>query len=125
VTIEGRRAWAAADQLALLADPPPPPHLRLLPPFDPLLTGRDRALLVPDPARRRALWPTLGQPGAVLVDGEVVGTWRPRASGKTLTLAVTAFEDGSWSGPDDEALHDEAGRVATARGLRPTGIVMA
>jgi hypothetical protein len=87
--------------------------LRLLPPFDPLLAGRDRALLVPDTARRRVLWPALGHPGAVLADGEVVGTWRPQASGKTLTLTVTPFEDGPWPG-----LEEEAERVAAARGLR-------
>jgi hypothetical protein len=113
VRVEGRRAWVASDRLALLADPPPPPRLRLLPPFDPLLAGRDRALLVPDTARRRVLWPALGHPGAVLADGEVVGTWRPQASGKTLTLTVTPFEDGPWPG-----LEEEAERVAAARGLR-------
>ncbi|MCD2194056.1 winged helix DNA-binding domain-containing protein [Actinomycetospora endophytica] len=113
VTVEGRRAWVAPDRLDLLTDPPTPPRLRLLPPFDPLLAGRDRALLVPETGRRRTLWPSLGHPGAVLADGEVVGTWRPQASGRTLTLAVTAFDDGSWSGLDEEAE-----RVAAARGLR-------
>lgn len=113
VTVEGRRAWVAADRLDLLADPPEPPRLRLLPPFDPLLAGRDRAVLVPDVERRRALWPPLGHPGAVLADGEVVGTWRPQASGKKLTLALTLFDGGPWPGLDDEAE-----RVAAARGLR-------
>ncbi len=117
VRVEGRRAWVAADRLALLADPPPPPRLRLLPPFDPLLAGRDRALLVPETERRRTLWPPLGHPGAVLADGEVVGTWRPRASGTKLTLTVTAFVGGSWPGLDDEAE-----RVAAARGLRLAGV---
>ncbi len=120
VGVEGRRAWVAADRRDLLADPPTPPRLRLLAPFDPLLSGRDRALLVPDPARRRVLWPALGHPGAVLADGEVVGTWRPQASGKKLALAVTAFEGGSWPGLDDEAE-----RVAAARGLRLAGIGVA
>jgi hypothetical protein len=106
-----------ADQRTLLAAPPPPPRLRLLPPFDPLLSGRDRALLVPDPARRRVLWRALGAPGAVLADGEVVGTWRPRASGKKLTLEVAPFDGGGWPGLDDEAE-----RVAAARGLRLDGI---
>jgi Winged helix DNA-binding domain len=120
VTVEGRQAWVAAEGLALLADPPRPPRLRLLPPFDPLLAGRDRALLVPDVGRRRALWPALGHPGAVLAAGEVVGTWRPRAAGTKLTLAVTAFDGGTW--PD---LDDEAERVAAARGLRLAGISLA
>ncbi|HEY2220652.1 DNA glycosylase AlkZ-like family protein [Actinomycetospora sp.] len=117
VTVGGRRAWVASDRLDLLADPPVPPRLRLLPPFDPLLAGRDRALLVPETGRRRTLWPSLGHPGAVLADGEVVGTWRPRASGKKLTLAVTGFVGGPWPGLDEEAE-----RVAAARGLRLVGI---
>jgi hypothetical protein len=51
---------------------------RLLPSGDAyyLLQGPDRELLVPDPARRRELWTPRVWPGAVLVDGEVAGTWR-------------------------------------------------
>ena len=103
-----------------VADPPAPPRLRLLPPFDPLIAGRDRALLVPETERRRVLWPALGHPGAVLADGEVVGTWRPQASGKKLTLTVTAFVGGAWPGLDEEAA-----RVAAARGLRLAGMGVA
>jgi hypothetical protein len=40
------------------------------------LDGEDRELLVTDPHRRRALWTSRVWPGAVLVDGEIVGTWR-------------------------------------------------
>jgi hypothetical protein len=51
---------------------------RLLPSGDTyfLLHGADRALLVPDPVRRQELWTPRVWPGAVLVEGEVVGTWR-------------------------------------------------
>ena len=51
---------------------------RLLPSGDSyfLLQGADRQLLVPDPARQRELWTPRVWPGAVLVDGEVAGTWR-------------------------------------------------
>jgi len=51
---------------------------RLLPSGDAyfLLQGADRELLVPDPDRRRALWTSRVWPGALLVEGEVVGTWR-------------------------------------------------
>jgi hypothetical protein len=41
-----------------------------------LLQGDDRALLVPDASRRGELWTSRVWPGAVLVDGEVSGTWR-------------------------------------------------
>jgi winged helix DNA-binding protein len=59
---------------------------RLLPSGDAyfLLQGRDRELLVPDAIRRRALWTPRVWPGAVLVDGEISGTWR-RAAG-TVTI---------------------------------------
>ncbi|MEJ2867257.1 crosslink repair DNA glycosylase YcaQ family protein [Actinomycetospora sp. OC33-EN08] len=117
VRVEGRRAWMAPDAVDRLTDPPVPPGLRLLPPFDPLLSARDRALLVPDAGRRRALWPALGHPGAVLAGTDVVGTWRPTASGKKLTLAVTA----SGALPRD-LLDEEAARVAAARGLRLGGV---
>jgi hypothetical protein len=49
-----------------------------------LLQGVDRELLVPDADRRAALWTPRVWPGALLVEGELVGTWR-RAQG-TLTI---------------------------------------
>ena len=51
---------------------------RLLPSGDPyyLLWGADREFLVPDAARRAELWTSRVWPGAVLVGGEIVGTWR-------------------------------------------------
>jgi len=51
---------------------------RLLPSGDAyfLLQGADRDLLVPDAARRSELWTSRVWPGAVLVEGEIVGTWR-------------------------------------------------
>jgi hypothetical protein len=59
---------------------------RLIPSGDAyfLLQGADRELLVPDPERRRELWPPRVWPGAVLVDGEVVGTWRRAAAVVTI-----------------------------------------
>ncbi|HEY8472018.1 MAG TPA: crosslink repair DNA glycosylase YcaQ family protein [Natronosporangium sp.] len=68
----------AQDEPAFRAAPVPSAPARLLPSGDPyfLLQGADRELLVPDADRRRELWPPRVWPGAVLVDGEVVGTWR-------------------------------------------------
>jgi hypothetical protein len=56
----------------------PAASARLLPSGDTyfLLQGRARELLVPDARRRSALWTTRVWPGGVLVDGEIVGTWR-------------------------------------------------
>jgi hypothetical protein len=51
---------------------------RLLPSGDPyfLSQGAERELLVSEPDRRAALWTPRVWPGAVLVAGEIVGTWR-------------------------------------------------
>jgi hypothetical protein len=61
---------------------------RLLPSGDAyyLLWGSDRQLMLPDPDRRAQLWTSRVWPGAVLVDGEVVGTWRRSAHTVTVTL---------------------------------------
>jgi Winged helix DNA-binding domain len=61
-------------------------HARLLPSGDTyfLLQGADRELLVPEADRRAALWTPRVWPGALLVEGEIVGTWR-RAQG-TVTI---------------------------------------
>jgi hypothetical protein len=58
---------------------------RLLPSGDAyfLLQGADRELLVPDPGHRGALWTPRVWPGAMLVGGEVAGTWR--RAGRVLT----------------------------------------
>ena len=59
---------------------------RLLPSGDAyfLLQGADRELLVPDADRRRELWTPRVWPGAVLVEGEVVGTWRRAGANVTI-----------------------------------------
>lgn len=85
-------AWIlASDELALRAVPSRPNGARLLPSGDPyyLLQGADRELLVPDAARRALLWTPRVWPGAVLVDGEIVGTWR-RAK---ATVTIQPWDD--------------------------------
>ena len=72
-------AFALAEDAPMLRQPPTPTDVvRLLPSGDPyyLLWGADRALLVPDAARRAKLWTSRVWPGALLVGGEIVGTWR-------------------------------------------------
>jgi hypothetical protein len=61
---------------------------RLLPSGDPyyLLHGADRELLVPEADRRGALWTSRVWPGAVLVAGEIVGTWRRADASLTIEL---------------------------------------
>jgi hypothetical protein len=68
----------AQDEAAFRAAPQPAAPARLLPSGDAyfLRHGADRDLLVPDAGRRRALWTPRVWPGALLVAGEIAGTWR-------------------------------------------------
>lgn len=77
----------AADEPSLRAEPEPDPVVHLLPSGDVyfLLWGDARRLLVPDAARRDELWTSRVWPGAVLVDGEIVGVWRRSAHIVTVT----------------------------------------
>ena len=71
--------WLLADdEGAVRAEPGPAAPARLLPSGDAftLLHGAERELLVPDAGLRDALWTPRVWPGAVLVGGEVTGTWR-------------------------------------------------
>jgi hypothetical protein len=80
-------AWIlASDEQTFRAAPRPAAPARLLPSGDAyfLLQGDDRRLLVPEGDRRAALWTSRVWPGALLVEGEIVGTWR-RALG-TMTI---------------------------------------
>jgi hypothetical protein len=72
-------AWILSrDEPTFLAAPGPPAPARLLPSGDAyfLLQGRDRELLVPNAGRRSELWTPRVWPGGLLVEGELVGTWR-------------------------------------------------
>lgn len=68
----------SADEAEIRSTPGPDAPARLLPSGDAyyLLQGDERKLLVPDAKRRAQLWTTRVWPGALLVDGEIVGTWR-------------------------------------------------
>ncbi|MBW3620316.1 MAG: winged helix DNA-binding domain-containing protein [Actinobacteria bacterium] len=72
-------AWIlAGDEDAFRRGPAEVSGARLLPSGDAyhLRWGAERELLVPDPDHRELLWTSRVWPGALLVDGEIVGTWR-------------------------------------------------
>jgi Winged helix DNA-binding domain len=81
-------AHLLADDEATMREPTAPAApARLLPSGDSYWlhgTATERALLVPDAKQRGELWTPRVWPGAVLVDGEIVGTWR-RAK-RTFTI---------------------------------------
>ena len=68
----------AEDEPAIRAAEAPAAPARLLPSGDAyfLLWGEERELLVPEEDRRLRLWTSRVWPGALLVDGEIRGTWR-------------------------------------------------
>jgi hypothetical protein len=114
VTVDGRRSWLPADAVAGLTGAAPVRGVRLLPPMDALLQARDRDVLVPAKARQKEVWRTLGNPGVVVVDGEITGVWRAKMSGrKRVDLTVTAFDD--LTATSRKALDAEAAEVARAR----------
>ncbi|MBM7494867.1 hypothetical protein JOD64_006089 [Micromonospora luteifusca] len=112
------RSLLAADEEAL--ESADGRSTRLLGPFDLFLQAKDRATLVPDAAHAKELWPVLGRPGAVLVDGELVGTWRPRKAGNTFTVAVQPWR--KLPGPTRRAITDQAERLAAYRAVSLTGV---
>ena len=80
-------AWIlASDEAAVRESPGPAAAARLLPSGDAyfLVQGADRELLVPEADRRSALWTPRVWPGAVLVRGEVMGTWRRAGADVTV-----------------------------------------
>jgi hypothetical protein len=89
VTPAGEAWLLARDEPTLREAPAPAAAARLLPSGDAYTlraTNEDRALLVPDAAQRGELWTPRVWPGALLVAGEIVGTWR-RAERKVTIQA--------------------------------------
>lgn len=117
VRVDGRKAWLPEEDADDLLDAEPPTGLvRLLPRSDPWLLARDRQATVPDAARRKVLWPAIGWPGAVLVDGEVVAAWRTKATKATkgsLKLVVEPFT--KLSTKVRRAIVDESAHIARSR----------
>jgi len=112
-------AWILADdEAALRARSRPAALARLLPSGDTyyLLWGVDRKLLVPEAKRRAALWTTRVWPGALLVNGEIVGVWR-RSSGEVWIEAWRRL-----SSPERKAAEAEAVSLPLPGLNRPIGV---
>jgi hypothetical protein len=131
VSVDGRRGWllgevgSTAGGRGGVVPPEIIEHdqklLRLLGGFDLFLQGKDRDLIVPDASRHKELWPILGRPGAVLHGTEIVGIWRPKASGRQFTLRLSLWT--ALSKRSRIQLDMEAERLAAHRGAELAGIV--
>lgn len=109
-----KRAFVLEEDLDALTSAELPKGVRLLPNKDAYLQARDRDVLVPDAAQRKAVFTVLGGPGMLLVDGAPAGTWRASAKGRRDEINVTATADLSTRAR--AALEEEAARLAAARG---------
>lgn len=109
----GRKTWILKEDLDALQSPPAAKGARLLPPRDPYTQLRDRETIL-DKKHHRDVWKTVGDPGTVLADGEVIGTWRSRKNGKKLAVSIKTFS--RVTSRYKKPLETEAEQVATLRG---------
>jgi hypothetical protein len=86
----GHEWLLADDEPAMRAVETPPAPARLLPSGDAyfLLDGAERTILVPRAEHREQLWTPRVWPGALLVEGEIRGTWR--RAGHTVRIETWA-----------------------------------
>jgi hypothetical protein len=110
------KVWAPEGDLEDLRRGARPQAVRLLPGGDPWLTVRDRELVVPEAEHHRAIYKALSNPGVVLVNGDVAGTWRAKRAGSVLDLEITAF--GDLSSAVRQQVAQEARLIAPARGAQ-------
>jgi len=105
VEVAGRKQWALRTDRSRLEHAEAVETVRLLPAGDPYLASADRVMLVPQPRFRSELWPKSVWPGALLLNGELVGTWR-RQVGRVTVRAWRPLE------PEvKEAVEEEVSRM--------------
>ena len=114
VRLDGAPTVVLAEDIDMLDDPPLAGGARLLPAGDPFLAQRDRATLLPDKARQRAVWRPVGSPGVVLMTGHPVATWRAQVAGGRLRVTVDPF--GSLGDKQRTAIEHAASLIAPFRG---------
>jgi hypothetical protein len=109
----------AEDEQAIRAAETAAAAARLLPSGDAyfLLWGADRELLVPREDQRQQLWTPRVWPGALLVEGEIRGTWR-RAQHTVRIDAWTRLSRGA-----REAIEAEAGALPLPGIDRPIEVI--
>ncbi len=116
-----RKGFVLEEDLDALEHPPSARGVRLLPAKDAFLQARDRDVVFPDPAIRKAVFPVLGGPGVVLHLAVPVATWRGAAKGRRYEVAVSPFATMTtavWG-----EIEVEAARVAQVRGHEGSAVV--
>jgi hypothetical protein len=122
VPVQGdRKAFVLEEDLGALEDPPASTGVRLIPAKDAFIQARDRDVLFPDAAHRKAVFPVIGGPGVVLHEAVPVGTWRGAAKARGYEVTVAPFErlaKAVWA-----EVEAEAERVARSRGRQPAAVI--
>jgi hypothetical protein len=113
VDVEGRRGWVLEADLPRLRAAATIEGVRLLPAHDPYIAHPDRTQLVPIREHQKELWRPQVNPGAVLVNGAVVGAWRMQKKGRVLAVPVRLFK--SVGKRTKDAVEAEAQIVASLR----------
>lgn len=116
VRVAGRTRYVFAEDLeALRAAGGDADAWRLLGPHDPYLDFRDRALLLEDGKRQRAVWQRVSNPGVLLRGGRVAGVWRQKLQKTSVAVEMTLFEPADAAAR--ERLETEAAQYAAFRGV--------
>lgn len=116
VRVAGRTRYVLAEDLeALRAAGGDADAWRLLGPHDPYLDFRDRALLLEDGKRQRAVWRTVSNPGVLLRGGRVAGVWRQKLQKTSVAVEMTLFEPADAAAR--ERLEAQAAQYAAFRGV--------
>ena len=105
--MDGKARWLLSADRDALAHP--------CGPHDPYLDTRDRDVLLPDKALQKLVWRTVGNPGAVVLDGRISGVWTARTVRDRLELSVTAWQ--AFSARQQSMLEIRAQEYAAFRGL--------
>lgn len=109
VRVDGRKGFVLAGERSRVEQPPSASGTRMLGGYDPWVAQADREVIAPDVQLRKEMFPSVGRPGVVLVDGVLSALWRSRKKGRALEIEV------EWLGEEAAELADHASAVATAR----------
>ena len=72
--------------------PPESPSIQLLGPHDPFLDLPQRGWILPDKSAQKKVWRTVGSPGVVIQDTQIIGFWNARVQREKTAVQFTLFE---------------------------------
>jgi hypothetical protein len=122
--VEVAKGWYLLDEdLDRFESPSEAIGVRILPPRDPYLLGRDRATCVPEREVQKRIWKATPTDGVVLARGVPVATWRSKKARTHLTLNVAPFAP--LTKTDRAELEAETAHIAAHRGCDSSAVEVA